>query len=327
MEEVNEKVNTIVKAAGEHLKESYNSDQTFENLPEVNLKKLNYGDFVIVYESRDVLKYFILEKGNNFHNKYGLFKHDDMYGKSFGTKIYSTRGQGYITILDFIPHLWERCINRMTQILFNPDISTVLTFLDIKSNSVIYESGTGSGCLSTNISQILNEGHLYTFEFNKERAEKLKSVFKFVGLEKRITVINRDVIEDGFDLDLEMLQKPEDGKCDGIFIDLPSPWKIIQKAKAVLKTGGNFVSFSPCIEQIDQTMKALREHNFIYPRMFECTYRNFNYARSVKINMPCLSTKRKFGDPILTQEKEFIISNSRSDMRGHTGYIINAINS
>lgn len=291
-----------------------------------NIKKVNYGDVVIIYEGRESIKYFVLERGKIFQNKYGNFKHDDMYGQSYGAKIFSPgKKEGYITILDFVTHLWERAIGRLTQILFNPDISMILTFLNIRSDSIVYESGTGSGCLSTNMSQVLNEGHLYTFEFNKERAEKLKGVFKTVGLDKRITVINRDVVENGFALETEQLHKPEHAKCDGIFIDLPSPWLIVDSARSVLKTGGSFVSFSPCIEQIDSTMRVLREYGFICPRMFECTYRNFNYSRTTKINMPVFSHKRKFGEEIPTEEREIYLSSSRADMRGHTGYLIFAI--
>jgi len=48
-----------------------------------------------------------------------------------------------------------------------------------------------------------------------------------------------------------------------MFIDLPSPWMVINKAKKVLKNGSYFVSFSPCIEQINETMKTMKENGFI----------------------------------------------------------------
>jgi tRNA (adenine57-N1/adenine58-N1)-methyltransferase len=158
----------------------------------------------------------------------------------------------------------------MTQILFNPDIFLIMTFLNIRNSSVIYESDTGSGCLSTNMSQVLqNNGHLYTFEFNKERADKLKDTFKLLVLDNTITIINRDVIEGGFEVDSTLLVKKEHALAVGIFIDLPSPWLIIAKAKKVLKNAGKFVSFSPCIEQVSETMKALQENGFINVRMYE----------------------------------------------------------
>ena len=168
-----------------------------------NVKTINYGDLVIIYETGDSVKYFTLEKGKRFQNKFGVFLHDDI-GKNYGCKIYDNKeGKKYITILSFVPNIWERCINKMTQILFNPDISLIMILLNISQSSIIYESGTGSGCLSVNMSSVLSKGsgHLYTFEFNKERAEKLKDLFKFLNLDKKITITHRDVIQDGFMLD------------------------------------------------------------------------------------------------------------------------------
>jgi tRNA (adenine57-N1/adenine58-N1)-methyltransferase len=287
----------------------------------------NYGDLVIVYETRDSIKFFILTQGAIFQNKNGHFKHDDIYGKPYGTKIHNFKQTGYITILSFVTNLWERCINRMTQILFNPDISMIMTFLNIKNDSIIYESGTGSGCLSTNMSQVLqNYGHLYTFEFNKERADKLRETFQLLGLSNTVTITNRDVIEHGFELDRSALKKKEHATCDGIFIDLPSPWLIVDKAKKVLRNAGKFVSFSPCIEQVSETMKALQENGFINVRMVECLYRQYNYVKSVKVNVPNFTMKRKFGEEYPTVEKELPLSFSRNDMRGHTGFLIYAIN-
>ena len=216
-----------------------------------NAKTINYGDLVIIYETGDSIKYFTLEKGKKFQNKFGVFLHDDIYGKNYGCKIYDTKEKKkYISILSFVPNIWERCLNKMTQILFNPDISIIMTLLNISQSSVIYESGTGSGCLSVNMSSVLSKGsgHLYTFEFNKERAEKLKDLFKFLNLDKKITITHRDVIQDGFQLDDNSVENPSHKKCGSMFIDLPSPWLAIKHAKKVLNSGAYFVSFSPCIE-------------------------------------------------------------------------------
>ena len=158
--------------------------------------KTKYGDLIIIYENGDSVKYFTLEKGKVFQNRFGSFKHDDMVNKYFGSKIYNNKKEKYITILSFVPNIWERCINKMTQILYNPDISLIMMLLNINQNSIIYESGTGSGCLSTNMSSVLSDkGHLYTFEFNKERVDKLKDLFKLLKLDNKITVTHKDVIE------------------------------------------------------------------------------------------------------------------------------------
>jgi len=95
----------------------------------------------LIYENKETIKCLTLEKGKVFQNKFGAFKHDDINGKPFGSKIISEKTKGFITALRFIPYLWERSISRLTQILFNPDISIILTLLNVSKNSIIYESG------------------------------------------------------------------------------------------------------------------------------------------------------------------------------------------
>ncbi|MCQ2816032.1 MAG: tRNA (adenine(58)-N(1))-methyltransferase catalytic subunit TRMT61A, partial [archaeon] len=285
---------------------------------------INYGDLIIVYEKSDSIKYFTLEKGKVLQNKFGSFKHDDIYQKEYGSKIHSTKGNGYITVLSFVPNIWERCINKLTQILYNADISLVMTLLNINKNSIIYESGTGSGCLSVNMISTLSKGHLYTFEFNKERADKLKELFTTLKLNDKVTIIHRDVIENGFEVEQNDLIKNEHKQCDGIFIDLPSPWLAIEKIKKVLKINGRIVTFSPCIEQIEQTVKALNLNGFINVRMFECIYRTYAYAKTIKIKLPDASKKRKFGENLTEKETEINLTKNKCDMRGHTGFLLTA---
>ena len=293
-----------------------------------NNKTINYGDLVIIYENGDSVKYFTLEKGKKIQNKYGTFSHDDIYGKNYGCKIYNKDNTKFISILSFVPNIWERCINKMTQILFNPDISLIMILLNLSQSSIIYESGTGSGCLSVNMSSMLSKGkgHLYTFEFNKERADKLKNLFKLLNLDKKITVTHRDVIQDGFQLEDKELENISHKKCGSMFIDLPSPWMVIKHAKKVLASGAYFVSFSPCIEQINQTMKEMKDNNFIELRMFECLYRTFSYARTTQIKMPIFNKKRKKGEEIQFQDVDINVTKNKCDMRGHTGFLLFGIN-
>ncbi len=80
------------------------------------------------------------------------------------------------------------------------DNSAIIFKLDINPGKVVVEAGTGSGSLSCAISESLGEsGHLYTFEFNKERAEITKKFFQDLN-KANITSNWRDVVQDGFQL-------------------------------------------------------------------------------------------------------------------------------
>jgi tRNA (adenine57-N1/adenine58-N1)-methyltransferase len=86
------------------------------------------------------------------------------------------------------------------------------------------------------------------------RAEFLRN-----GLRPYVTIACRDACEDGFPEELAET-------IDMVFYDLPCPWKAIHHATKMLKHGGEFVSYSPCIEQVMKTCDSLREHGF------ECGY-------------------------------------------------------
>jgi tRNA (adenine57-N1/adenine58-N1)-methyltransferase len=49
-----------------------------------------------------------------------------------------------------------------------------------------------------------------------------------------VTVYNRDVCNDGFGLE---------NVADAVFLDLPSPWKALESAKAALKKEGRNKTF------------------------------------------------------------------------------------
>jgi tRNA (adenine57-N1/adenine58-N1)-methyltransferase len=90
---------------------------------------------------------------------------------------------------------------RKTQILFSMDISAIILKLNILPGDIVVEAGTGSGSLSCSIATAIRaEGHLYTFEFNEERARLTKEQFKELGFDN-ITSTHRDVVANGFGLE------------------------------------------------------------------------------------------------------------------------------
>lgn len=88
--------------------------------------------------------------------------------------------------------------------------------------------GTGSGSLSHHfIRTIAPTGHLYTFEFHKERQLEAQKEFNIHQISNYVTAFHCDAYHDGFI------------KCpvlvNAVFLDLPNPWKAVSHAKAALK--------------------------------------------------------------------------------------------
>lgn len=67
-------------------------------------------------------------------------------------------------------HMYTCSLKQRTQILYTPDIAMITSRLGLRPGSKVVESGTGTGSLSVSIVRsVFPEGHLYTYEFNKQR--------------------------------------------------------------------------------------------------------------------------------------------------------------
>ena len=305
------------------------------------------GDIIYYMESKDTYKALKIEVGKVFQNRFGHFNHDDFIGKPLGSRISSrskTKNEkeaAFITIVDLIPALWEKAAERITQILFSSDMSLILSLLDIRSDYLVLESGTGSGCLSLNIANCIDSGHLYTFEFNKERADKLLFNFNELRVNDKITITNQDVIEEGFKLTTEKVRESDlinyknffnytnedivkqsnegtlmNGFIDCVFIDLPNPWMAISSIKRKLKSNGNLVSFSPCIEQVTKTVEKMKEEGFIQPRTFEIQLRTHNYVKTETVKIPLYN--KDINNTELTNSEIYLFDERSDHLVNHT---------
>jgi len=238
---------------------------------------IEYGDTVILHIGYDNMLPIVVSEGHTIQTKFGAIKHASLVGKQYGTRIQFKNG--WIFVLHPVSELWTLSLPHRTQILYSTDISMIIFHLDLKPGSVVAEAGTGSGSLSHAILRTIQpSGHLFTFEFHEERCEKAKLEFAQHGLSEFVTVTCRDVCGEGFQLEHTV---------DAVFLDLPKPWECINSAKKSLrKEGGRICTFSPCIEQVQQSCEELSKNCFTDIVTVECLARNFNihYAKLQNIS-------------------------------------------
>ena len=186
---------------------------------------LNFNSIYPLYVREKVLSKKGVEVENIYQTKFGSLKAMDLVGVKYGTKVQLSRGYGFA--LHPTPELWTKCLPHRTQILYSTDISMVSLQLELRPGSVVLESGTGSGSLShALIRTVAPTGHLHTFDFHAERAEKARVEFEEHGLADLVTSRHRDVCTDGFGLE---------DTADAVFLDLPHPWEVINHAKLAMK--------------------------------------------------------------------------------------------
>lgn len=302
------------------------------------------GDVVFVASGKFNFQAVTMKRGAILDTKRGHFFHNDMIGKPWGSQIWSNgfkkevvrkkrkKGEqrhGFIMLLRPTPELWTKALAHRTQILYFTDIALVLLNLELRPGSIVLESGTGSGSLSTSIARTISpHGHLHTYEFNKMRVDKAREDFKFLGIDHLITVGYRNICEHGFPSELPIINDlegyPKPTTVDAVFLDLPTPWRALASTKTLLRACGMVCSFSPCIEQVQRTVKEARELGFINFQTVEVKTRDFCITYDQNNKQPFLGDNLDppespdIGD-VMPKELPFI-SNFKA-MFGHTAYL------
>ncbi|CAK5049947.1 unnamed protein product [Meloidogyne enterolobii] len=216
------------------------------------------GDTVIIYVNPGTKYSIVVKRGKTIHMKYGALRHEFLIGKRYGTPISATAG--YVYILRPSPHLWTQTCPKRTQILYTPDIGTIILLLDIKPGSIVCETGTGSGSLTHALATTVGpKGKVYSYDIEAERVEAVKAEIETHGLSSIVSInCHNSCSNNGFPPEIS-------NKCDALFLDLPSPWLAVQACVEALNPNkfGRLVSFSPCIEQVQQMAQTLEKNGFI----------------------------------------------------------------
>lgn len=136
---------------------------------------------------------------------------------------------------------------------------------------------------------------------------------------------HRDVCKDGFD------PTRHQDLVTAIFLDLPSPWECIahpsflgtfQKDRI-----GRICCFSPCIEQVQLTCKALKEAGFVEIRMFEVLMRDHVLQKTMVESLPTtkqdtLKKRKRANGQDSTEPSSVLLSSCIVDkVKGHTSFL------
>jgi tRNA (adenine57-N1/adenine58-N1)-methyltransferase len=196
------------------------------------------GDWAIAYEAYNMMKIFQVKTGDMLQNRLGSFRHEDFIGKRYGTPMNCLgKLNSKCIILHMSPYLWTAALSVRTQILFQVDISMVLYHLDLRPGSIVLESGTGSGSLTTSMARVVApHGHIHSFEFNADRVEKANIDFKNNKLDDVVTCRHRDVCAKGFPFFPQGV--------DAVFLDLPTPWEALDDCHRNLRPQGKIFDLS-----------------------------------------------------------------------------------
>lgn len=215
------------------------------------MTKIRNGDQVLFY--LDPRRHWLLRvaRGESFHLHRGILKFNDVIGQEYGSIITTSLGTK-IAALPALPRDRAVKMGRQTNIVYPKDAGLILLLAGIGPGSVIVEAGTGSGALASILGfHVTPNGHVYSYEIRDDFAQTARKNLEKVGLDEVVTVKHQDIL-DGI----------EEKEVDAVVLDMATPWKVVPHAYNALHGGAVFVSFSPTIEQTQQTVDALYQSNF-----------------------------------------------------------------
>ncbi|KAI1437505.1 tRNA methyltransferase complex GCD14 subunit [Xylaria sp. CBS 124048] len=229
-----------------------------------------------------------------------------------------TAPTGFIHILPPTPEIWTSSLPHRTQVVYTPDYSYILHRIRARPGVQIIEAGSGSGSFTHAAARAVYSGYpkdseskkgkVWSFEFNRDRFQKMREEVAEHHLNGIVQVTHRDVYNDGFLVD----DQSPGAEC--VFLDVPAPWQALPHLsrtrpspsllasadlqplkgeasvwKSPLRTDRavHICTFSPCIEQVTRTVDVMRRLGWMDIEMVEVAQRRINVLREkVGLNMP-----------------------------------------
>lgn len=168
------------------------------------------------------------------------------------------------TILE--PSVMDRLesLRRKAQIVQPKDAALIILFCSIRAGSRVIEVGSGSGALTIALASFVSPGgRVFSYDKRADFLQVAKSNAERAGVAGSVEFRERDASA-GLD---------ESG-VDAVVIDIPDPWTVIGHAHSALRPGGYAACYCPNYNQVEQTVRRLREAGFSGDRTVETLLRD-----------------------------------------------------
>ena len=172
-------------------------------------------------------------------------------------------GETYIVLEPSLPdHL--NGLNRGAQIITPKDGAQIIVECGIVSGYNVLEIGGGSGSLTMMMAgAVMPDGKVTSYEREPRSVKVIRKNLETSGLAPFVELREADA------------QECEDVNLyDIVTTDMPEPWKIMDVIEKALKPGGHYCAYVPSMNQVEATVKCLRQRNFFDVRAQETLLRN-----------------------------------------------------
>jgi tRNA (adenine57-N1/adenine58-N1)-methyltransferase len=144
-------------------------------------------------------------------------------------------------------------VRRGAQIVGAKDAAALIQLAGIGPGARVAEAGSGSGALTIALAHAVGpDGRIFSYDRRRDFLDAAAANVARAGFDRRVEFRERDVGERGFDVD----------RLDAIVLDLPEPWAVVGAGEEALSPGGYLATYTPTYNQLERTVRALRDRGF-----------------------------------------------------------------
>ena len=224
-----------------------------------------------------------LANSNDLHTDAGYIKGEEIEKSSTGDVLMTHLGKKY-TVLDANINDYIELMERRCSIILPKDMGVMAAYTGIGCGNKVLDAGTGAGASAIFLANLVGpNGKVYSYEIREDFAEIARRNIAGFGL-NNVEVKCQDLALDLVEKDLDL-----------VFLDLPKPWILAEKAYSAIKTGGFLATYTPFVDQVITLHHVLKKVGFSNIETVECLLRG-------------MEVKSKGTRP-------------KTRMTGHTGYL------
>jgi len=158
-------------------------------------------------------------------------------------------------------------LRRGAQIITAKDAAHLLFLAGVGPGATVAEAGAGSGALTIVLAYSVGpNGRVISYDRREDFLEAARANVRRAGLESRVSFRHRDVATEGIDAE----------GLTSVVLDLPEPWTVLPAALAALAPGGYVATYTPTYNQLERTVRTLRELGFDEVRAVELLERGLH---------------------------------------------------
>lgn len=212
---------------------------------------LREGELIYLLDDQGKRHWVTLTQGMVKIPGLGVVNGSRLIGSSEGGRV--SLGELELTALRPGARELMESLDRGPQIIMPKDAATVMLYLDLKPGDAVVESGVGSGSMTTALLNAVGmDGMVISIELREEFAAKARRN------------VQRSPFAKAWDLRIgDIREAPIEANVDAVVLDVPSPWDALENVGSFLRPGGRLCAYVPNINQVEQTVWALRRQGYV----------------------------------------------------------------